>query len=261
MPLTNDEKEAMRAATYEAAIAFVDDLNFMRRTLGNNRPTAGDVRRLSVIIRRFLLDGHLQAVSAPRIGRHRLLVPDFEHWITQSDFDFITVGFPPLFGWTHGLFEFYRIEKFKATHDGNANLQLAPALPAPMREVTVSRLLSDRVVRAQGDLLSRLDFLQFVCYHDFGVHYSGREESAFTQIRRIRHFLCFCTSEDGILSVSVSGDNSVGKKPSRMLLDLAHAHTLATGYYLTISPDIARLEALIEAEAASAEASAKDGPD
>lgn len=260
MSLTNEEKEAMRVATHEAAVAFLDDLNFMCRTLALPKPTAGDVRRLSVIIRRCLLDGQLQAVAAPRIGRIKLVVPDFEHWVTDVTFDFLTVGLPPLFGWKHGLFEFYRIDKIGVVKDDNSNFQLAPALPFPVRLVNIEGLLSNRVVRLCGTLISRLDFLKFVCYQDFGVHYSGREEAVFELIRRIRYFLSFFVTDDDILGVAV-GDNYKATKPPKMLLDLAHAHTLATGYYMAISPDVARLAELIEAEVASAEGATDNGED
>lgn len=248
----------MRAATHEAAIAFLDDLNFVSRTLSYPQPTAGDVRRLSVIIRRFLFDGHLNAVAAPRIGRVRVMAPNFESLLADTTSDFITVGFPPLFGTRQGIFECYRIAELDVMKDGNASLFMANGLQQ-FREVSIHGLLSDTVVRLRGDLISRSDFLKFVCYHDFGVHYSGREEIVFDLIRTVRHFLCFLMSEDGAINVSVS-DAFNAKKPENMLLDLAHAHTLATGYYLVVSPDLSRLGDLIEAEIASAKPATKDRP-
>ncbi|HEV2596454.1 MAG TPA: hypothetical protein VGU01_14780 [Sphingomicrobium sp.] len=251
MALTDEEKQAMRAATHEAAIAFLDDLKFMRRTLSSPQPTAGDVRRLSVVIRRFLLDGHLNAVAGPRMGRAHVVVPDFQCLAKYPQSEFISVGVPPLFGLNDQIFECYRIDELASMKDGNASLHFPSSLQR-LREVNIQRLLSDSVVRVRNELISRLDFLKFVCYHDFGVHYSGREDSAFSSIRTVRYFLTFLKPDAEAVSISVS-DAFSAKKPQNMLLDLAHVHTLSTGYYVAISPDLTRLETLIEAEVAGAE--------
>lgn len=259
MALTNDEKEAMRAATHDAAAALLDDLNYMQGALANRRPTGGDVRRLSGVIRRLLLDGHLQAVAAPRIGRMKLQVPDFEHRVTDTTFDFITLGPAPMFGYTdhHGLLEFYRIDEMGVVKDNNAVFQTAADVAPPMRDVTIQGLLSDRVIRVQDATISRADLLKFVCYHDFGVHYTGREEAVFGLIRRVRNILTFFSHPTGVLGIKI-GDHMNPKKPARMLVDLAHIHTFSTGYYLAKSADVLTLKSLIESEIASAEGAAEN---
>ena len=188
-----------------------------------------------------------------------LQTPDFEHWVTEGTFDFFTLGLAPIFGWSHGLFEFYRVTNMDLVTDDNVTFQLAPEITTPFREVSVQGFLSDRVIRARGTLVSRADLLKFICYHDFGVHFSGREEPVFTLIRRFRNMVTFFNAPGGVLGIAVS-DHFDASLQRETLIDLAHAHTLSTGYYLATSADVVRLKVLIEAEMASAYPPAEDRP-
>ena len=67
-PLSREKIEALRRATLQAATAFAEDLEHIRKTLDS--PTdIGDTRRLSNVLRRLLVNGELHKIAAPRIGR------------------------------------------------------------------------------------------------------------------------------------------------------------------------------------------------
>jgi hypothetical protein len=70
MTLSDDERRAMIAATHDMALAMVDDLEHIRELLAKSEPTAGDIRRMSNVLRRILIDnsGDLRKVATPRIG-------------------------------------------------------------------------------------------------------------------------------------------------------------------------------------------------
>ena len=76
--LTEDQRREMRAKTIDAALALLDDLEHAREILAKPEIKPGDVRRLSVTLRRLAVDRDLSLVAAPRTGRIKLLSPDNE---------------------------------------------------------------------------------------------------------------------------------------------------------------------------------------
>lgn len=242
MALRDDKKHALRARTLEAALVLVDDFQFITGTLAKPSPTTGDVRRISVILRRLLLDGHLKHVAAPRIGRVAIELPDNRELLYAAEGQFVTVGLAPMFGWSCLPFGLYRT--FPEPHRENfLNIPSDESLSS--RSVSVEGLLSDLVVRIDGQFVCRSDILKFVCYHAFGAHYSGQESPVFELIRRFRYSVLFSRHESGVLEISV-GNLNRDAKPH--LMDLLHAHLFATGYFLATSPDVLTLIDAIKAE-------------
>src|SRR5207248_2538610 len=76
LPLSPEQRAQMLVRSREAANAFVDDLSEIRRVLAMEGASIADIRRLSVVLRRLLVDRDLAVVAAPRIGRITLLTPD-----------------------------------------------------------------------------------------------------------------------------------------------------------------------------------------
>jgi hypothetical protein len=66
-------------ATRAAASTFVEDMGYVRETLDSaGKITAGELRRLSAVLRRLLIDSDLRSIAPPRISRLSLLIPDNE---------------------------------------------------------------------------------------------------------------------------------------------------------------------------------------
>jgi hypothetical protein len=99
-----------------------------------------------------------------------------------------------------------------------------------------------------GQLFTRADLLEFIGYHDFGIHFAGRAEPKFKAIQRFRNVLTFTVQEDENLRVTNAGFDS--ERPKDALLDLVQAHTFSTAYYLVEAPDVGRLIEVIRREIA-----------
>lgn len=76
MSMSEEERKARVLATQGSAIAFLEDLNHMHELLAAAPPDAGSLRRLSVVLRRLLVDREIHETAAPRIGRFIIDAPD-----------------------------------------------------------------------------------------------------------------------------------------------------------------------------------------
>ncbi len=237
----------MREATYEAAVVLLDDLQYIRETFAKANPTTGDVRRISGVLRRLLLDGHLSAVAAPRAGRLMLQIPDNLLLFVNNPAPLIVVGFAPIFQMGVPFCEFVSVSDPIIGAAGSTNLQLGKA-DHPTREVNIDGMLSDRIARWNGQFVTRADVLKYICYHAFGIHFSGKEDPAFDIIRHFRYILTFKRRGGNALEVVVSDP---GRELPGALMDYAHALTFSLGSYLVESQSVVALETLIEAEVAS----------
>jgi hypothetical protein len=64
------------AASREAAAAFLEDLPHIRDIVAKNDPTRAEVRRLSAVLRRLLVERDIAKIADPRLGRVLLRAPD-----------------------------------------------------------------------------------------------------------------------------------------------------------------------------------------
>jgi len=76
MPLSQEQKTQLRLSTAEAARALVEDLNYIRDVSKRVKSSRGELRRLSAVIRRILVDDDLGKIAAPRLGKLTIDAPD-----------------------------------------------------------------------------------------------------------------------------------------------------------------------------------------
>jgi hypothetical protein len=76
--MSPEHRTKLLAATREAAIAFVEDMPYLRTTSNQFNPERSGIRRLSGTLRRLLVESDLTNIAAPRIGRLSLLMLDNE---------------------------------------------------------------------------------------------------------------------------------------------------------------------------------------
>jgi len=76
MALSPANRQKLLETTREPAIALAEDVAHLRQFAGKMDPTASELRRLSSILRRLLVERDLGAVAAPRIGKILLNAPD-----------------------------------------------------------------------------------------------------------------------------------------------------------------------------------------
>jgi hypothetical protein len=74
--LSAEQKTKLLATTKPAAAAFLEDMEYIRDVIARIETSRGELRRLSGVLRRFLVEGDISKIAAPRLGRVKLLAPD-----------------------------------------------------------------------------------------------------------------------------------------------------------------------------------------
>lgn len=67
--MSEEERTRRIAATREMAAALLEDLRHIRAFVVSTNPAPDELRRLSVTVRRILIDQDLAIVAGPRLGR------------------------------------------------------------------------------------------------------------------------------------------------------------------------------------------------
>lgn len=231
------------AETREGALVMLDDLRYLRSVLAKTDPTPGDVRRLVPQLRRILIEGDLQKIAAPRIGRAKLLAPDVQPYLASNlvhPFRFVSVGEVYLFGF-HLVSLSIRTGK-NESFGQRQNLSLS-----------VDKFLSQEVICVQGEWSKRADIIKYMAYLGGAVH-SGKSKNDPTLDDRIRNIRAFTSAsfEDGGLNMKFGGrvmglrENAMDF--SRSSIDFALIQVFSTAHYLVNSPDVQKLEKVIEAQ-------------
>jgi hypothetical protein len=78
MPISTETKQRLLNATKESAAAFIEDMRHIRDALKPENIDRGEIRRLSSVLRRFLIDngGDISSLAPARIGCLNLHCPD-----------------------------------------------------------------------------------------------------------------------------------------------------------------------------------------
>jgi hypothetical protein len=72
-------------ATRDAAVALLEDVRHLRTVLGRQEPSRGEVRRISSVMRRLLIEQDVLRVAAPRVGRVLIDKPDNDPWYALAE--------------------------------------------------------------------------------------------------------------------------------------------------------------------------------
>ena len=79
-----DNRAEQLDKTKRAAFAFLEDFEYLSGLVDKVTPKRGYLRRASVIIRRWLVDGTLQEIASPRVGRIEILAPDTTPFVASG---------------------------------------------------------------------------------------------------------------------------------------------------------------------------------
>jgi hypothetical protein len=247
--LTPERREQLLSATREAAAAFVEDMRHIRETVNKTNPDRAELRRLSNVLRRLLIDngGDLRAIAAPRIGRITLLSPDNKPFVKTAR------KRPNEFFASAGVAAFGVY--FRAAHCEKA----ASAEPIedfdPERTVDLplDNFLSQEVLCLQGKWITRRDALKYIAHVASGVHSGIPKEEIEKTIARIRMSATY-SAIPGAANFTFKLDALYPAEPSFRYapdaVDPVLIEVLAAAHFVEISPNIRRLEDVVRKELA-----------
>jgi len=247
----------MLVRSREAANAFVDDLSEIRRVLAMEGASIADIRRLSVVLRRLLVDRDLAVVAAPRIGRITLLTPDnkpiYAHEKKNPPRLFVSAR-APVFGWSGIIL----VRGFSgARHPDNIPQEriYPPDFDMTRRiQLQLDGFLNQHVICFFGEWISRRGVIKYVANFASAAHSGSpreREDTILAHLRRSSHI---SLGEAGInLHLpDVVNDRSRVEEPFKPLaadsIDPVLLELLAAARFLSLSPDVQKLELLVKSE-------------
>jgi hypothetical protein len=262
-----DQRAKLRESTKGAAAAFLEDIEYLREVAARIETSRGELRRLSSVLRRLLIDGggDLANVAAPRMGRVKLLAPD-----NKPFYDAQTRLWYPFFASRGAKIFGIRFEAIALANAGKADrsrldAQVAEATafakdydPDRRIELRIDNFLAQPVLCYFRNWVSRKAAIKYIAHIASGVHSGAPATDEERLIERIRK-ACLYNIRDGKVEVHVLpelGPNSANIEitPDDAInftaagLDPVLVEVLAAAQFLTISPDVRKLEEVVRTE-------------
>lgn len=244
------DKVELVSETIDAAIALYEDFRHLQRVTQERDTSAAALRHCAAILRRWLVEGALQRVAAPRVGRINIQTIDNNpiYRVTRQGkvVNFVSGGAS-----VHGV---YLAALTSAKGD---NVSPEDFHPDNRIEVSIDTFIKQKVIFTEGDWRTRLEVIKYVANVDSGVH-AGQPKQPFEEILGRFRVQASVTLEDGapdggqmpLISLGVglpaSDSGLLRYDPTRIngvLLEI-----LATVSFLTASRDVQTLVSFIEEE-------------
>ena len=242
MSLSDNEKEAMRLKTLPAARNLLDDLEFFREVFANSAPKRRHIRQMSVHLRKLLIDDQLRIVATPRVGRVCLSVPNNEAiFAGNASKCIVAIGLFRMFSNNIPVINY--ITRDNTNNDTNCNPRLVMLSgEKPVKLKNIDQFLAMPVLKYDGTIVNYGDIIKYICYHDFGAHFSGRFNNQFLALEKFRNVISIGFDGDH-LSVVLSEIGS--SERAGQVLDYPQAMLFSIAGYILNSPEIINLESLI----------------
>jgi len=250
MRLTPEHRAELLASTKGAAAALVDDLQYIRTVVQNHHPSNGDIRRLSVLLRRILIEGDLAAISAPRLGRVKLVGPDNNSAYRierKRPFLFFMSGRAKILGGWSGTLCLYDVKKPRfGERIDFPNIDVDGTV-----DMTLDTFRSQRVLCYRGKWVSREAVIKYVAIVGHGAHSAAPKPGDHTTLSYIRNSAFLRLEGEGIhLDFFPNGidtdDATFRHEPDA--IDPVLIELLAAATFLVRSPFISELDEAIRSE-------------
>jgi hypothetical protein len=253
MPISPENRTRLLLATREAASTFVEDMGYIRATLAEaGKITPGELRRLSAVLRRLVIDSDLRSIAPPRIGRLSLLVPD-------NDTIYRAARKRAIGTFQSGGLHIFNNEMRAIAIDRMGNFMLDPTFDkTKTMAVSLDGFLNQKVLAQNDEWATRAQVIKYIANSVPGVHstsakYNPSPESYEILLSRIRKSLKFTKEGDTGIKITVdpvafAGAHSFDFKWMPDSIDGVLIELLCSAHFLAISPDIHSLELEIHKE-------------
>jgi hypothetical protein len=267
MGLTAEERHAMKEATSDIAWNMADDIAHIRQVLTN--PTSGDVRRMSNVLRRLLIDngGDLNKIAPPRMNRKlKISAPNMtglDERYKMATPHIGSIGNSGIFGRNIFLIDIFGSTASSSTdspqiHVGFEFARSNPSAPdelvfePPPVSVSQGKFLSQQVLWCWNVWVRRGEIVKYIANVAGGVHSGGHKSHVEQMLQRARNVggLKLVNGEPTFSLHPVS--IHTGERPidiARDGIDFVLLQVLCAARYLVMSPDIIELENLVRSEA------------
>lgn len=256
MSLSPEMRDQLLEKTRESAVVFLDDIKYIREVVAKDDTDSGEIRRLSGTIRRLLVHREIAKIATPRIGRLLLLAPDNKPYyksVKKNHIVFFLSGRVNVFGWNGTI---CATELPAETPDNELMQAVMPEDFDLNRtvELRLENFLTQHVLYYQGEWVSREAVIKYVANVASGVHTTTAKTEEEKLLAKIRSGNYLSIEEAGVhieLMKHGSDSDETEFKHTPNAVDPVLIELLAASHFLSISPDIKKLETIITASETS----------
>lgn len=244
MGLAPDVRAATIASTRGAAEAYIEDIAYLRELPNLSQIPRAELRRMSGILRRLLIDSDIAAIAPPRIGRFVFLAPDNRMDVRESKtkpYRFCATASVPV-----GNISVANIGLLR----GPATESHSNASPKKIR-LRIDEFLSQFVLCLEGTWINRKDTIKYAANISSGVHSGAPKKESEKLLRQLRRRYRYSVEGDSFqiraqMEADVEFDPPLTYEPRALDPVLLELHDSAK--WLLKSHDTVRLEKAIRAE-------------
>ena len=243
MALSPENRKRLLEASRESAVALAEDIAHLREFASKPDPTPAELRRLSSILRRLLVERDLSTVAAPRIGKIKLNAPDNKDFYkTATDCLFFASGGAAAFGVE------YRALLFRMGPAARSS----EAPPDQMIALSMDGFMNQKVLCLRNTWVTRNSVVKYVANVTSGVHSKAPEKDDERLLSRIRGVVSLTRGGEKPPTISINMGALASDKPefvySPNKLDPVLLELLVAIQLLVASPDVHALEKAIAQE-------------
>lgn len=225
----------------------MEDMRHIRELLDNQSPSPGEVRRLSGVLRRLLVENDLRSIAPPRIGAISIISPD-------NNYVYHAARKQSLFIFASGGINVFNC-RFRAIVGSEGNQPIDASFDRNKTvPLSIDGFLNQKALCFKNEWATRRQAIKYVANFASGVHSSTPITSEEKILARLRQFTKLSAHESGGAQISVEWSALVDTnldtpfKWARDAVDLVLIEILSAAYFLSSSPDIKVLEAAIVEE-------------
>jgi hypothetical protein len=254
MPLSPERKAELLQSSKEAASAFLEDTQHLREIVGNNDPSRGEIRRISGVLRRLLVERDIALIAAPRIGKILLQAPDNNPaYKAERKWPYLLYasGRANVLGGHVGTI--FAFDTAMRPRGANPQMYLSADELHGTTELRLDGFLSQRVLCYRGTSVSRAAVIKYVANVASGIHSGAPKTSDELILAQMRSSAQLSVRGEGIhLDLFPNGIDidEAEFKHSPDALDVVLIELLAAAAWLVDSPAVLQLEKVIREELA-----------
>ena len=256
MKLTRAEVLRRRQQTKGAAHALLEDIGYIREVVARQDTSRGEIRRLSVILRRLLLDRDLPIVATPRIGKIKLHSVDNSMLLKRNVYNgrlrACFCGDVNIFGQYIGTFDLHEVkpgdEPLPLTVE-SANRLIYPDGGEVLRDILlgIEQFVAQKILCFMGHWIERRAVIKYMANLASGAHSDDPIHDEHFLLARMRNAIQVRKGPSGpnvhIVWETASPVDSAHFQPAPpQSVDPVLIELLATANSLVLSPDVSRLE-------------------
>lgn len=239
MGLTSEMRSSMIASTRGAAEAFIEDIAYLRGLPDVPNIQPSELRRMSAVLRRLLVEGDITVVAAPRIGRFHFLAPDNKrarHESKKKPFLFFATASVPV-----GNAAVEHIGILKSPEENSYSDEQPGSV-----KLRIDGFMSQPVLCLDGVWISRRDAIKYAANIASGVHSGSPTEDSEKRLSQLRRRYRYWV-EDENFQIRVDLESKSESDPP-LAYDPVLLELHAAAIWLLKSDDTARLETIIKDE-------------